>query len=139
MAYIMWSQGKAKAEQAKHPYRLDHVRIEVIEYALAMENKLTLCDPQYGGNSWKTSDLGELVAHLDREVADLWEQTGTPGDIDYNQALVEAVDVGNMAMMVFDRLRLQQASEKRAAFDRRYIALAAPFSHRPGDDQTDQE
>jgi hypothetical protein len=83
------------------------VRPEVDRFAQLMEVELRNHDDRPG---WKNDDVYDLLNHLEDEIRELREAVfESDGDGIVNVSLVEseAVDVGNMAMMVADVVRLR--------------------------------
>lgn len=86
-------------------------RPEVVAYANSMEVELRKHDDRAG---WQKDDVWDLFDHLKEEVDEL--ELVLLGDLDEDDDDVEivqceAADVGNMAMMVADVVRLR-AGEK---------------------------
>lgn len=75
---------------------VDGVRPAVLRFALAMESKLVARDHMYG--HWGTASPEFLFARLAEEFGELGASLGDRGGTVED----EAVDVGNMAMMLFD-------------------------------------
>jgi NTP pyrophosphatase (non-canonical NTP hydrolase) len=75
------------------------LRKEVKEFAQAMELTLRKHDPKKGKDSWKKDSYGSLFMHLSEEVQETMEATH-PHEIEK-----EAIDVANMAMMIWDNAR----------------------------------
>ena len=69
--------------------------------------------------SWKNADPLDLLAHLNKEVAELVEEMAKERrrdrfeSYDLNLLIMEAVDVANLAMMIADRYSTVSKEEKK--------------------------
>lgn len=78
------------------------VRPDVTRFGIAMEQTLRVHDP-VKGDSWKTCDIDFLVDKLCNE--ETMEELATAWNIEHDLAKTgrEAVDVANLAMMIYHR------------------------------------
>lgn len=96
-------------------------RPEIIEFAEAMEKVMSRNDKEKG-DSWKTCDMDFLVNKLKEEIRE-WEE-----DNDYNERyglspadMEELVDIANVCMMLFQRIKEKITTKKESGGDERRI------------------
>ena len=86
-----------------------NVRPSILAFAVAMERKLIQKEGVYAGWDKASAEIGVIEAHFEEEVRELREALapnelyGIP--VDMVAVGAEAVDVGNMVMMLWDRAR----------------------------------
>lgn len=94
------------------------MREAVQDFAEAMEKKLAEKDEAYG-DSWKTCDINFLHSRLMREVEEFEE--------DYHGVMVfhedeettkELVDVANVCMMLYHRIREERLRQQPAQYSK---------------------
>ena len=79
------------------------MRDAVKQFAVAMEDKLQAKDDERGVDGWlyPPCDIHYLIVRLEDEVREL---KAAFEDCDPGMVKQETVDIGNFAMMIFDRL-----------------------------------
>lgn len=79
----------------------EFIRPEILEFASAMELTMRIHD-NTKGNSWKHCELSELCEKLNEEQLEFYEEFSKSNRITV-QVLSELVDIGNVAMMIWNR------------------------------------
>lgn len=84
----------------------DQIKQMVDTFSARMHKKIMQRQERWGKTSWKKADPLGLLAHLNKEVAELVEEiakTERGEKTDPELLLMEAVDIANLAMMIADR------------------------------------
>lgn len=85
------------------------MRRVVQDFAEAMEKKLAEKDAEYG-TTWTTCSIEFLYDRLMREIEEFKEEYhGVPVFIETEESIKELVDIANVAMMLYHRIRQARA------------------------------
>lgn len=75
------------------------MRTEVKKFAELMDIRINVKQEKYGGDTWKEASPQGLLNHLKEEVQELQDALNASN---INNAMIEATDVANLAMMIVD-------------------------------------
>lgn len=111
-------------------------RQEVEDFSLVMEAVLSSYDEEKGSGGWKYDTPTALWNHLSEEVRELEKEIFWG---DKEKILKEVIDVGNMAMMIYDVVSHRQEethmekrppTEKEVVWERLYTELLSETKRR---------